>query len=55
MARTYSDKAKITWENIGTGIASLVAKNLNAAWKTDMDTPEMARVQYQLEYDKYKS
>ena len=55
MARTYLDKAKITWKNIGIGTGSLVAKNLNSAFQTDMDTPEMARIYYQIEYDKYKS
>ena len=54
MARTYSDRPKISWQNIGTGIASLVTKNLNNAWNIDMNTPEMARIQYQIEYDKYK-
>jgi len=55
MARTYSDKPKTTWNNAGIGIATLIAKNLNHAYKNDMDTPEMARMQYQVEYDKYKS
>lgn len=54
MARTYIDKPSITWENIWPWIDWLIAKNLNRAWKTDMETPEWARIIYQKEYDKYK-
>lgn len=55
MARTFSDKPKTTWKNNGIGIANLIAKNLNNAYRNDMDTNEMAQMYYQVEYDKYKS
>jgi len=54
MARTYIDKPSITWENIWPWIDWLIAKNLNRCWKTDMETPEWARIEYQKDYDKYK-
>lgn len=54
MARTYIDKPRVKWENIGSGIDGLVAKNLNNAWKTDMENVEWARIEYQKDYDKYK-
>lgn len=54
MARTYYDKPETTFENIWAWVASLVANNLNYAYKTDMDTPEWAKVEYQRSYDTYK-
>lgn len=55
MARTYSEKSKITWQNKSVGVSQLIAKNLNNAFKTDIDTPEIAMMVYNVEYDKYKS
>jgi hypothetical protein len=55
MARIYSDKPKVTFKNQGIGVASLVAQNLNNAFQTDVDTPEMARINYQVNYDSFKS
>lgn len=55
MARTYVDKPSVKWDNIGVGIQGLVAKSLNRAWKTDMENVEWARIEYQKDYDKYKS
>lgn len=55
MARIYSDKPKITFKSNGVGIQSLIVKNLNNAFKTDIDTPEMARANYQINYDAFKS
>lgn len=54
MARTYYDKPQTTFENIGAGIVNLVANNLNYAYKTDMETPEWAKIEYQRSYDTYK-
>lgn len=55
MARTYVDKPSVKWDNIGTGIQGLVAKSLNRAWKTDMENVDWAQIEYQKDYDKYKS
>ena len=55
MARIYSDKPKITWKSNGLGVQALVAKNLNDALTTDLDTPVMARINYQVNYDAFKS
>ncbi len=54
MARIYMDKPQTTFENIWPGIVNLVANNLNDAYRTDMDTPEMARIEYQKSYDSFK-
>lgn len=55
MARIYSDKPKVTFKNQAVGIPSLIAQNLNNAFQTDIDTPEMARINYQVNYDAFKS